>query len=236
LRDWGVKKLKDCNSKCSVFRQYSIFNIQYSIPSGFTLLELMISLTIMGLILLIVFGSLRIGARAWEKGEKDVEMRQRERIVLDLVKRQIASIFVRVVKEKDDQPFFLKGDSESMEFISRIPMVPGNRAGLVYVKYVVRPEDGGKKRLMFSEKNTYIIEKVMEDQAEEEFFELIPGAENIEFEYLRGPSEDEEGSVWQETWDPDSDKGAPLAVKIIFQDSKDTAPIHVIAPIKSDAT
>ena len=228
--------MKDCNSKCSVFRQYSIFNIQYSIPSGFTLLELMISLTIVGLILVIVFSSLRIGARAWEKGEKDVEMRQRERIVLDLVKRQIASTFVRVVKDKDEQPFFLKGDGESMEFISRIPMVPGNRAGLVYVKYVVRPEDGGKKRLMFSEKNTYIIEKVMEDQAEEEFFELIPGAQNIEFEYLRGPSEDEEESVWQQTWDPDSDKGAPLAVKIILQDSKDTAPIHVIAPIKSDAS
>jgi len=196
----------------------------------------MISLTIVGLILVIVFSSLRIGARAWEKGEKDVEMRQRERIVLDLVKRQIASTFVRVVKDKDEQPFFLKGDGESMEFISRIPMVPGNRAGLVYVKYVVRPEDGGKKRLMFSEQNTYIIEKVMEDQAEEDFFELIPGAENIEFEYLRGPSEDEEESVWQQTWDPDSDKGAPLAVKIIFQESSDIPPIHVIAPIKSDAT
>ncbi|MBC8466213.1 MAG: hypothetical protein H8D55_00075 [Deltaproteobacteria bacterium] len=196
----------------------------------------MISLTIVGLILVIVFGSLRIGVRAWEKGEKDVEMRQRERIVLDLVKRQIASIFVRVVKDKDEQPFFLKGDGGSMEFISRIPMVPGNRAGLVYVKYVVGAGDGGKKRLMFSEKNTYIIEKVMEDQAEDEFFELIPGAENIEFEYLRGPSEDEEESVWQETWDPDSDKGVPVAVKIIFQDSKDEDPIHVIAPIKSDAS
>ena len=213
-----------------------IRNPKSEIQNGFTLLELMISLTIVGLILVIVFGSLRIGVRAWEKGEKDVEMRQRERIVLDLVKRQIASIFVRVVKDKDVRPFFLKGDGESMEFISRIPMVPGNRAGLVYVKYVVGAGDGGKKRLMFSEKNTYIIEKVMEDQAEDEFFELIPGAENIEFEYLRGPSEDEEESVWQETWDPDSDKGVPVAVKIIFQDSKDEDPIHVIAPIKSDAS
>lgn len=213
-----------------------IRNPKSKIQNGFTLLELLISFTIIGLILVIVFGSLRIGARAWEKGEKDVEMRQRERIVLDLVKRQITSIFVRVVKENDEQPFFLKGDGESMEFVSRIPMVPGNRAGLVYVKYVVRAEDGDKKCLMFSEKNTYIIEKIMEDQAEEDFFELIPGAENIEFEYLKGPSEDEEESIWQETWDPDSDKGAPLAVKIIFQDSQDKAPIHVIAPIASDST
>ena len=217
--------------------QSSIVNRQSSIPFGFTLLELMISLTIIGLILVLVFGSLRIGARAWEKGEKDVEMRQRERIVLDLVKRQIASTFVRVVKDKEESPFFLKGDGQSVEFISRVPMVPGKRAGLVYVKYVVRTDDeGGKKDLTFSEKNTYIVEKVMEDQAEEEFFELLPGAENIEFEYLKGPSEDEEQSVWQQTWDPDSDKGAPLAVKIILQESKDAAPIHVIAPIGSDVS
>ena len=215
--------------------QSSIVNRQSSIPFGFTLLELMISLTIIGLILVLVFGSLRIGARAWEKGEKDVEMRQRERIVLDLVKRQIASTFVRVVKDKEESPFFLKGDGQSVEFISRVPMVPGKRAGLVYVKYVVRTDGGeGKKSLTFSEKNTYIVEKIMEDQAEEEFFELLPGAENIEFEYLKGPSEDEEQSVWQQTWDPDSDKGAPLAVKIILQESKDAAPIHVIAPIGSD--
>ena len=217
--------------------QSSIVNRQSSIPFGFTLLELMISLTIIGLILVLVFGSLRIGARAWEKGEKDVEMRQRERIVLDLVKRQIASTFVRVVKDKDESPFFLKGDGESVEFISRVPMVPGKRAGLVYVKYVVRTDGGeGKKSLTFSEKNTYIVEKIMEDQAEEEFFELLPGAENIEFEYLKGPSEDGEQSVWQQTWDPDSDKGAPLAVKIILQESKDAAPIHVIAPIGSDVS
>lgn len=232
-----IEALRNLESAHSHFRQSSIVNRQSTIPPGFTLLELLISLTIMGLILVLVFGSLRIGVRAWEKGEKDVEMRQRERIVLDLVKRQIASIFVRVVKDKDERPFFLKGDGESMEFISRVPMVPGKRAGLVYVKYVIRGEDeDGKKGLFFSEKNTYVIEKIMEDQAEEDFFELIPGAQNIEFEYLKGPSEDDEQSVWQETWDPESDKGAPLAVKIILQESSDMPPIHVIAPIGSDVS
>ena len=33
----------------------------------------MISLTIMALVLVLVFGAFRIGSRAWEKGEKDVE-------------------------------------------------------------------------------------------------------------------------------------------------------------------
>ena len=41
--------MKDCNSKYSVLREYSIFNIQYSIPSGFTLLELLVVLVIISI-------------------------------------------------------------------------------------------------------------------------------------------------------------------------------------------
>ena len=41
--------MKDCNSKYSVFRQYSIFNIQYSIPHGFTLIELLVVLVIISI-------------------------------------------------------------------------------------------------------------------------------------------------------------------------------------------
>jgi len=229
--------LKHSRSIDSFSRYCALRTPHSAIQNGFTLLELLISLTIVGLILVLVFGSLRIGARAWEKGEKNVEMRQRERIVLDLVKRQIASMFVRVVADKDESPFFFKGDGVSMEFISRLPISPGSQAGLVYVKYRIRGEDEGEKRgLFFSERNTYLIEKMMEDQTEDDFFELIPGAQNIEFEYLKGPSEDQDESIWQETWDPELDKGAPLAVKIVLQESKYDTPIYVIAPIETDAS
>ena len=70
---------------------------------GFTLLELLISLTIVALIVVIIFGALRIGIRAWEKGEKDVDVRQRQRIVLDLIKRQLASTCVSDVWGKVQQ-------------------------------------------------------------------------------------------------------------------------------------
>ena len=118
---------------------------------GFTLLELLISLTIMSVIVVIIFGALRIGIRAWEKGEKDLDIRQRQRIVLDLVKRQLASICGGDVWGRDQQLASLKGDNKSLEFVSQIPLAPGNRFGMVYVKYVVKPakEDDGE-RLTFT--------------------------------------------------------------------------------------
>ena len=82
--------------------KYSVF-CQSSISPGFTLLELLISLTIIGLILVIVFGALRIGARAWEKGERDVETHQIQRIVLDNMKRQIASTCLREIMSEDEK-------------------------------------------------------------------------------------------------------------------------------------
>ncbi len=110
---------------------------------GFTLLELLISLTILSVIVVIVFGALRIGSRAWEKGERELASRQRQRIVLDLVKRQMASMCVSEVWGRDQQLVLLKGDNKSVEFVSQIPLVPGNRFGMVYVRYAVKPMKGG---------------------------------------------------------------------------------------------
>ncbi len=228
------------NRHCGVFRlrQSSIVNRQSTIPPGFTLLELLISLTIIGLILVIVFGALRIGARAWEKGEKDVEIHQIQRIVLENMKRQIASTCLREIMSEDQKEVFFRGDRESMEFMSRLPMVPTTRSGMVYVKYVVREEEGGeKKRLMLYEKDVVFLEKEkdLDDLDEAEFFELIPGAENIAFEYLKGPEDKDGDPEWQDAWEPDSDTGIPLAVKIIFNEDADVAPIYVIARLQAEA-
>ena len=236
------KEVGNRKPKYSGFCQSSIINRQLTIPPGFTLLELMISLTIVALILVLVFGSLRIGARAWEKGEKDVEIHQRQRVVLDNIKRQIASTCLREIKDEDKKKeekkrVFFKGDNESIEFISRVPIVPTTQSGMVYVKYVVSEEDTGeKKRLMLYEKDVVFIEKEEDigDQDEADFFELIPGAESIEFVYLKGPEDKDADPEWQDAWDPDSDTGMPLAVKITLQEDEDTSPIYVIARLQAE--
>lgn len=204
---------------------------------GFTLLELLISLSILGVIVVIIFGAFRIGVRAWEKGEKDVESRQRQRIVLDLIKRQLASTCLREVKDARKQPLLLKGDNKSIEFVSHIPMVPGNQFGMVYVKYVVEPENGGEReRLSFWEKNVVLLNKETDisDLHEDEFFELSPGVQSIAFEYLKGGT-DEETSQWQETWDQVIDEGLPRAIRVIIMEDIEKAPIYVIAPVEPEA-
>jgi len=198
---------------------------------GFTLLELVIALTIVSVIVVIIFGALRIGIRAWEKGERDVDIRQRQRIVLDLIKRQLASTCASEVRMRDQQLVPLKGDSKSIEFVSQIPLTPGNQLGIVFVKYAVKREkEGDRERLTFYERSVAFPDKSTGAGGPEEgdYSELMSGMKSMEFEYLKERPEESE-SKWQKSWDPEVDKGVPRAVRITVEEDNEKPPIYVIA-------
>ena len=196
----------------------------------------MISLTIMGLVLVLVFGAFRIGSRAWEKGEKDVEVHQRERVVLDLLKRQIASVFPRQIKLEDQEPFYMRGDSLTMEFITCIPAAPTVKSGMVYVKYEVGEAgaDGGKELLLYEKDMIRLTtDKDPGEWEKDEAYLLIPVAEEIGFAYLGPPKDEEETSEWQDTWDPEEDQGLPMAVRVVFRNQGRSTPVVVLARLES---
>ena len=199
---------------------------------GFTLLELMLSLAIMGLVLLIIFGALRVGTRAWEKGEKDVAVHQRQRAVLDLLSQQIASACIYEIKMGDDA-FYFKGSEGKMAFVSRSPIVPGSVTGVVFVRYTIQEGDGQeKKQLKLFEKDAgFLKEEDLESQEEEDLFTLISGIQVLQFEYLK-EEENKSEMDWQVSWDPSEEKGLPLAVRISLKQGEGTAPINLIVPIR----
>jgi general secretion pathway protein J len=119
----------------------------------------MLSLAIMGIVLLIIFGALRIGTRAWEKGEKDIAVHQRQRAVLGLLSQQIASACIYEIKMGDDS-FYFKGSENTMEFVSRSPIVPGALTGVVFAKYKVQEGDAqGEKKLGLYEKDAGFLKE-----------------------------------------------------------------------------
>ena len=212
-------------------RQRAIFQDSHSVSdcSGFTLLELMLSLAIMGIVLLIIFGALRIGTRAWEKGEKDIAVHQRQRAVLGLLSRQIASACIYEIKMGDDS-FYFRGSESTMEFVSRSPIVPGALTGVVFAKYKVQKGNAqGKKKLGLYEKDAgFLKEEDLENS--DDFLTLISGLEGLRFEYLK-EGDDGVEPQWQTAWDPSEKAGLPLAVKIVLKQDSETAPINLVVPI-----
>ena len=59
--------------------------------TGFTLIEVIVTLTVLGFILLVIFGAFRLGLSAWERGESTKEEYQKVRIITQLISQQIKS-------------------------------------------------------------------------------------------------------------------------------------------------
>ncbi len=201
---------------------------------AFTLIELIISMTIVAVILVVVFGAFRIGIRAWERGEKDIDKHQRYRIVLEMVRHQMMSPAFEKIKVEDSEQFVFKGDAKSFEFLSHISLKPENKFGIVFVRYRVDGDRQSKDSLWGYEENVVLFdEDFSPDEIDsEKFFELLPAAHRISFEYLKPPQQGlEENASWQEDWDPEYETGVPLAVKLSLVDQPDSTPLTVLVPI-----
>ncbi|MDA8404019.1 MAG: prepilin-type N-terminal cleavage/methylation domain-containing protein [Desulfobacteraceae bacterium] len=196
---------------------------------GSTLIELLISLTILGVILLIILGAFRIGVRAWETGERDVDMYQRQQMVFSILKRQLSSACNQSITPEDGDPFVFRGDAESVDFISTVAVVPGNETGNVQVGYRVRSDDEGDGYYIeIMEKNwqpgSGAGKKGVPDAPAA--YQLLSGIQTVSFEYLKITPD---ASEWQAGWNPEKDTGLPAAVRCTVQMDDKKAPVIVVA-------
>ena len=67
--------------------------------SGFTLMELLVSMTIVGFLALAILFGFRIGTNAWAKGETGMERIRTTQATFDLLNRQLGSVVDYVSKQ-----------------------------------------------------------------------------------------------------------------------------------------
>src|SRR4030042_1900566 len=102
--------------------------------TGFTLVEVMVTLTVLGFVLLMILGAFRLGLSAWEKGESTKEEYQKVRIISQLISQQIKSIVPYKVKTQKAEGDYLafEGKVRSLRFVSAFPIKGKQPEGFVY--------------------------------------------------------------------------------------------------------
>jgi len=160
--------------------------------AGFTLLELLISIVLLGVIVIIIGGAMRLGFRSVESGEEKSDSLERIRSSLHIIDSQIQSLILispSYDEEKEEESYF-QGYRESLQFSTNYS-IWGGQKGYVVVTYRVEPDDQGKQILYASEK---IV--VMEDSRETK---LLDNFDAIYFEYFYKDPTEEVGE-WVEQW------------------------------------
>ena len=95
---------------------------------GFTLLEVLVSLTIMAIITSVAFAGLSIGIDSWHRGTRRIDELDRRFLLERIIQRQIAFA---------DQVF--AGDGFHLEFSTTYSLANGTGDN-VYVKYEIGPD------------------------------------------------------------------------------------------------
>ena len=188
---------------------------------GFTLLELMISLVLIGVVVLITAGAMRLGFRSAESAQSKIESIERFRTSLNIIESQIQSAFV--IKNASSTVTLdfaqFKGDRQSLQFRSLYSLWGGGK-GPVFAAYEVRDENRGRKTLYVAENPIMIADAAREVR-------LIENAKEIFFEYYyKGPT-DEKGS-WVDEW---TDKET-IPDKIRLTVNKDMQILALIIPLR----
>ena len=187
--------------------------------SGFTLIEIMLSVSILAMVIAVIFTTFRIGINAWEKGESKIESLQTKRAVNALIYREINSVYPYTITpgELDTHikynAFF--GESDSLKFVSHASTT-GRSTGLSLIEMWTENEKGlfiGEREAIVSNRSDLNdIDLRDEDTAVSVCSEI----KEISFRYFERKNKDEEGE-WQENWDPeDKKKRLPLFVEVLL--------------------
>jgi prepilin-type N-terminal cleavage/methylation domain-containing protein len=199
-----------------------------SCQRGFTLIEIVIALSIVGALLVIMFGGLRVGLGAWRRGEDRAELLEHERNVEHMVNHAVTASYLSnpgtsppgtsrpVTSPPAQSPagassatqagILFEGGPDRLAFVTVAPPVPLS-APIAFTAVTISLEAGAIPGLAIRQKalpNTEPFEAVPP-------LFVDPAVTALRFRYLREVGED-----WEERWDATKEKALPIAVEVMM--------------------
>jgi general secretion pathway protein J len=180
---------------------------------GFTLVEVVLAMTILALMSAICYGAFHVAIRAVERGEVAVMTAQRLRAATDILIRQVKSAVPYPVQNEDDDvyPFFV-GQPQWMTFVTANGLLGGG--GLARVRYYVQPDP---LALVLEEDPHFSPADLGAAPADEPGAAaavLLDGFRGLQFQYLLDDGADLE---WRNDWDGYEEDLLPSAVRVVIE-------------------
>jgi general secretion pathway protein J len=172
---------------------------------GFTLLEVLIAISIVGALLVIAFGGMRVAMAAWRQGETRVEAHQHIRAVAYTLTRALGAAYpYRATKGVAPEAVVLfDATDKKLEFVTQSPPLP-LQAPIAFTAVGIALEEGDEPGLV-------IRERAMPNRdpfTEGTVVMRDPSVTSLAFSFLN-----EDGN-WVDSWNGQDAKTIPQAVQL----------------------
>jgi prepilin-type N-terminal cleavage/methylation domain-containing protein len=206
---------------------------------GFTLLEVMVSVTLIAVMAVGIWELLRISLHSWTRGTGFIDASQAQRSILDSIKKQMASAYPLYSPEDVQQagsrfPMFV-GDESSLQFISLNSLQFIESPGLTFVYYEITEDSDGGYSLI--ERETPYTGQ-LPDEATIDESRALPVFQNLtecSFEYFtKGDANNNTTAEWVTEWDASTELLLPAAVAVNMVSSDSQGNLisrRIVAPI-----
>jgi general secretion pathway protein J len=178
--------------------------------AGFTLVELLLAITLMSILLGLTYSGLRAATRSTERGEIILANSGEIRTAHQFVRRQVSQMLplaFAVEGDMDETRIVFAGDGKSIQYVASMPGYLGSGGPQVQLLELAHGDDGSvlqfSHALLQGFEGTHLFDR--------DPVILLEGVRSGEFEFL-GRGEDGEMTGWSSSWD--QFQTLPLAVRL----------------------
>jgi general secretion pathway protein J len=181
---------------------------------GFTLLELLVAITLLGLLMAALFGGLRLGARVWERADVRLDASMRTQVVQDFVRQRLTEMLPlettpRELQETVYEPAFV-GTTEAVRFASPVPENLGAGLHLMELALAESGQVDGAADLVLRWRPLEPDGQINVEVAPEQRV-LIENIEALELSYF-GPIDPAQPPGWWQVWEGQA--ALPLLIRM----------------------
>jgi prepilin-type N-terminal cleavage/methylation domain-containing protein len=188
---------------------------------GFTLIELIISLTVVSLVAVMIYAALNVGARAADHGAVRSLENQRARAAIALITRQLKSAYPLTLQGEEGAFVYFFGEPRELSFVSGAgrPEV----GGLEKITYFIREHDGRRSLWVRTSAPTLPADLLNNREgALRQESEVLPDVETVSWEYLSRSQQQvnvqkQPREEWTDRWDGAKERVLPAAVRFSWR-------------------
>lgn len=165
--------------------------------SGFTLIEILIGMSLLSVMMLLLFASLRICVQNWNAGERKITQVGEAGTIQYFLQSKLHSTLPLEADFLEEQQFSFQGEAEQIQFVASMP-ASANRLGLQQFKMSLeRAKNNQGSNLLVDIKPFFPLNE--NEEWSDEQVVILKNIKHLDFAYF-GLDRFHNDPVWQDEW------------------------------------